>query len=123
MTRTAAAVLAVAGLGLLPAQGVAAAATIHVNDSSVHAGQKVRVFGRTGGGCDPSGSVTLLSKAFPHTHDFAGVPAVFADQKPNGHYSIRVRIPKSRAPGRYTISGRCGGGNLGVSRKLRVLAP
>ena len=51
------------------------------------------------------------------------MPAVFADQKPNGHYSIRVRIPKSRAPGRYTITGRCGGGNLGVSRKLRVLAP
>jgi hypothetical protein len=37
--------------------------------------------------------------------------------------SIRVRIPKSRTPGTYTISGRCGGGNLGVTRKLKVVAP
>jgi hypothetical protein len=123
MTRTAAVVLAAVALGLLPAEVVAATATINVNHSSVHAGKKVRVFGRTGGGCDPSGDVTLISKAFPHTHDFAGVPAVFAHQKPNGHYSIRVRIPKSRTPGTYTISGRCGGGNLGVTRKLKVLAP
>jgi hypothetical protein len=122
MTRTAAATLAIVALGLLSADALAATATINVNHS-VHAGQKVRVFGRTGGGCDPSGNVTLLSKAFPHTHEFAGVPAVFAAQKPNGHYSIRVRIPASRAPGRYTITGRCGGGNLGVTRKLKVLAP
>jgi hypothetical protein len=34
-----------------------------------------------------------------------------------------VRIPKSKTPKRYRISARCGGGNFGVSRRLRVLAP
>src|SRR3954468_19894607 len=121
MTRTAAAILAVAAAGLLPA-GALAAPTIHVKPKKVHAGQRVRVFGNVAG-CPAGGSVTLISRAFPKKHEFAGVPAVFAKVKAGGSYSKRVRIPKSKAPKRYTITGRCGGGNLGVVRKLRVLAP
>jgi hypothetical protein len=121
MTRTAAAVLAVAAAGLLPA-GALASPTMHVKPKKVHAGKKVRVFGNAAG-CQAGDSVTLISRAFPKKHEFAGVPAVFALVHADGSYSKRVRIPRSKAPKRYTVSGRCGGGNLGVSRKLRVLAP
>jgi hypothetical protein len=36
-------------------------------------------------------------------------------------YSVKTRIPPHRAPHHYAITGRCGGGNLGVSAHLRVL--
>jgi hypothetical protein len=121
MTRTAAAVLAIAAAGLLPA-GALASPTMHVKPKKVHAGQRVRVFGNAAG-CPAGDRVTLISFAFRKTHEFAGVPAVFATVKADGSYSKRVRIPRSKAPKRYSIGGRCGGGNLGVSRKLRVLAP
>jgi hypothetical protein len=121
MTRTAAAVLAVAAAGLLPA-GALASPTMHVKPKKVHAGQKVRVFGHAAG-CPTGDTVTLISRAFPKKHEFAGVPAVFTRVKAGGDYSKRVRIPRSKTPKRYTISARCGGGNLGVTRKLRVLAP
>jgi hypothetical protein len=47
---------------------------------------------------------------------------VFAARKSDGSYSVRVRIPASRHAATYTITGRCGGGNLGVTRKLKVTA-
>jgi hypothetical protein len=96
-----------------------ATATIRVKPAAVHRGKLVRVYGVVTG-C--GGSVTLISKAFAHTHDFAGLPAVFAARRADGSYSVRVRIPRTRTPGSYTISGRCGGGNIGVTRRLRVLA-
>jgi hypothetical protein len=122
MRRTTTAVLAVAALGLLPGEALAAA-TIHASPNPVHAGQRVHLFGNVGGGCAPGDQVTLMSFAFSHKHEFAGVPAVFARVKSNGNYSKRTRIPKARAPKKYAISARCGGGNFGITRKLRVLAP
>jgi hypothetical protein len=65
--------------------------------------------------------VTLISRAFSHRHDFAGLPALYARVRTNGDYSVRTRIPVTRRPARYRIGGRCGGGNLGVSARLRVL--
>src|SRR5215211_2327978 len=121
MRRTSTAFLAVAALGLAPGQAFAQA-TMHVKPKSVHAGKRVRVFG-SAGGCMPGGTVTLISRAFPATHEFAGVPAVFTPVRPSGNYSRRVRIPKGKTPKRYRITARCGGGNLGVSRRVRVLAP
>jgi hypothetical protein len=123
MRRTSTAILVVAALGIAP--GEALAATIHASPNPVHAGKRVRVFGNVGGpaGCQPGDQVTLLSFAFSGAHEFAGVPAVFAKVKANGHYSKRTRIPKGKAPKKYAISARCGGGNFGVTRKLKVLAP
>lgn len=80
----------------------------------------MRVYGAIPG-CVRGDQVTLLSKAFRHTYEFAGVPAVYTRVGANHRYSVRTTIPASRAPHRYTISGRCGGGNLGVSVTLRVL--
>jgi hypothetical protein len=121
MTRTATALLAIAALGLLPGEALAKP-TINVKPKSVHAGKRVHVFG-SAGGCPQGDSVTLMSRAFPNTHEFAGINAVFTPVKANGRYSVRVRIPANRTPKRYRISARCGGGNFGILRKLRVLAP
>src|SRR5919202_5614326 len=122
MTRVSAAVLAVAAAGLLPAAAVASSPTLHNKPKRVHAGERMRVFGNAGD-CAVGNRVTLISRAFPKRHEFAGVPAVFARVRPGGDFSRRVRIPRSKAPKRYTISARCGGGNFGITRKLRVLAP
>ena len=121
MTRTSAAVLALVAAGLLPAAAVASP-TLHVKPKKVHAGKRVRVFGNADG-CAAGSKVTLISRAFPKEHEFAGVPAVFATVHAGGDFNKRVRIPRTKTPKRYTISARCGGGNLGVTRKLRVLAP
>jgi hypothetical protein len=101
------------------ATSLAAGPTINVNPQSVPRGQIVRVFGVVPG-CPRGDQVTLISRAFSHLHEFAGVPAVFATVRRGHKYSKRTRIPAGRHPRRYTISGRCGGGNLGVTAHLRV---
>jgi len=93
--------------------------SIRVKPASVRAGSKVLVYG-SAGGCPKGDSVTLLSRAFPHTHEFAGVPAVFADVLAGDRYSHTVGIPARRRPGTYSITARCGGGNFGVRARLRV---
>src|SRR5215210_2610787 len=45
------------------------------------------------GGCNVGNRVSILSKAFVHTHDFAGLPAVFAKVKVTGRYRVSTRIP------------------------------
>jgi len=92
--------------------------SIKASPNPVHRGDFVRVHGNTGG-C--RSGLTLLSGAFSHEQEFAGVPAVFASVGAGGHYSVTTRIPAQRRPGNYAISGRCGGGNMGVSARLRVL--
>jgi hypothetical protein len=96
--------------------------SLHVNPARVSAGAQVRVFGNADG-CPRGDQVTLLSRAFSHAHEFAGVSAVFATVKRGGAFSTFTRIPVGRAAGRYVISARCGGGNLGVTAHLTVLAP
>jgi hypothetical protein len=100
-------------------------ATVQVSPRSVAAGDTVTVSGSVGpdaAGSECATSVTLLSKAFVHAHDFAGVPAVFAAVKPDGAFTVATTIPRSRPAGTYTVTGRCGGGNLGVSATLVVRA-
>jgi hypothetical protein len=98
----------------------AAPVAIHVSPTSVPSGGTVTLSGSVGPDCP--GSVILISKAFVHTHDFAGLPAVFVPVEPGGGFSTTTRIPSTRRPGTYTITGRCGGGNLGVSATLVVRA-
>jgi hypothetical protein len=92
--------------------------TLQVNPRRVRRGGFVRVHG---GVFACQGPVTLISAAFSPRHQFAGVPAISAPVRAHGAYSARTRIPAGRSPGVYTISGRCGGGNLGVQARLRVL--
>lgn len=96
--------------------------SIAVHPHSVHAGRRVRVFGLAGG-CPRGSQVALLSRAFSRRHEFAGVAAVFATVRAGDRYSVRTRIPRARRAGRYAITGRCGGGNFGISAQLHVVAP
>jgi hypothetical protein len=119
LVRSASLVTLAAGIALVQ-PAVAAGPSISANPNPVHRGHVVRVHGVVPG-CVPGDQVTLISHAFSHRHNFAGVSAVFARLDAHHAYSVRTTIPASRRPGRYVISGRCGGGNLGVSTTLRVL--
>jgi hypothetical protein len=114
-------VAAAAAVTLLTAPAWAAPVAINVTPASVVAGGTVHLSGSVGPTCP--GPVTLISAAFVHTHDFAGQPALFVPVKPGGAFSTTTRIPSTRMPGTYRITGRCGGGNLGVSATLRVRGP
>jgi hypothetical protein len=114
-----AATIALIALAATAAPALAAGTSISVTPHSVQAGQRVVVSG-SAGDCPKGDRVTLLSKAFSHRHDFAGVPAVFARVKNGGRFGHSVRIPAGIVAGRYSISARCGGGNLGATAHVRV---
>ncbi len=57
----------------------------------------------------------------PKTLELAGIPTVYGRVGRSGAFSARAAIPARAHPGAYTISGRRGGGNLGVFARLRVL--
>jgi len=71
-------------------------------------------------GCPVGDAVIIISRAFVHTHDFAGLPAVLARVKSGGSFRVTTRIPATKRPGRYRVTGRCGGGNLGFLKHLTV---
>ncbi len=73
------------------------------------------------GDCRVGNTVSLLSRAFVHTHEFAGVPAVLARVRAGGSFHGTTAIPRTRMRGRYVVTGRCGGGNLGVTAHVRVI--
>ena len=116
---TLAAGTAVAALAL--AGAVTAATSLIVAPAAVHRGNRVIIRGNAGG-CPVGDAVTIISRAFAHTHDFAGLPAVFARVRSGGKFGIRPRIPSTKAAGNYGVTARCGGGNLGVSATIHVVA-
>jgi hypothetical protein len=102
----------------------ASAATIVVSPTTVSTSGTVTVSGdvSAGGalGCAVPGPVTLISNAFSGISEFAGQGAVMLPVDATGHFSSRVTLKPSVAAGTYTITGRCGGGNLGVVANLTV---
>jgi len=113
-----AALVLAAALAVVPA-AAAVRPTLTVTPSSVPRGHVVALRGNADG-CPAGDNVELLSRAFVHTHDFASVPAVYAPVRQGGLFRAATRIPATKAPGSYTITARCGGGNLGVLRRLAV---
>ena len=111
--------VATASLSLAGGTALAAAPDIDVRPVGAYRGELVRVSGNAGN-CMPGNTVTLISGAFGGTQEFAGVPAIPAVVRSGGSFSVRTRIPRGRAIGLYTVSGRCGGGNLGATARLRV---
>lgn len=107
------------GASVAPSLTFSVGPSIRATPSSVAAGAFVRVAGLAGG-CPAGNQVTLISRAFSHAHDFAGVSAVFATVGSGDTYAVRTRIPASRQAGTYSISARCGGGTFGVTAQLRV---
>jgi hypothetical protein len=108
-----------AGAALLASVVAATPPSLSLTPSTVRAGHAVRISG-SADGCPVGDDVTILSHAFVHTHDFAGVPAVLAPVRRGGKFSATTTIPRSRRAGRYSVTARCGGGNLGVLKYLRV---
>ena len=115
------------GLAIVVASGLdvsgrsnAPTVALTVSPRTVHRGHSVLVQG-VAGGCTSGDTVTILSHAFPATHSFAGVPAALAQVGSAGRFSTIVTIPRLRLPATYTITARCGGGNLGVEAHLTVL--
>ena len=106
----------------MPAQ----AATITASPSSVAVGGQVTLSGDVLAngqpGCTVPGEATLISPAFNGLGEFAGVGAVTAPVDAAGNFATTVTLPATTAPGTYEISGRCGGGNLGVTATLTVVA-
>jgi hypothetical protein len=100
---------------------IAAVAAPHltVSPAAVTPGHVVIVRG-TADGCPVGDAVTIISGAFAHTHDFAGQPAIFARVRAGGKFGIRTRIPPTKGPGKYDVTARCAGGNLGVLVRLTV---
>jgi hypothetical protein len=111
-----------AGMCAATASASTTAVFLHAGPNPVHRGHRVIIRGNVGAGCPVGDAVTIFSKAFAHTHDFAGLPAVFALVRPGGKFGIRPRIPSTKAPGAYDVGARCGGGNLGVSATIHVVA-
>jgi len=106
--------------------GLAAAATaaaarpsLSLTPSVARPGQLVVVHGNADG-CPAGDTVFVLSKAFAPKHEFAGVPAVLARVRRGGVFQVTTRIPATRRPSTYVVTGRCGGGNLGILRRLVV---
>jgi hypothetical protein len=106
--------------------GVAAAATataatpsLSLTPSTVRPGHTTLIRGNADG-CPVGDTVVVISRAFSRAHEFAGVPAVLARVRPGGTFRATARVPAARRPGRYVVTARCGGGNLGLARYLIV---
>jgi hypothetical protein len=115
-----------AGLGIVVASGLDVSGrgssvnvALAVTPSTVRRGGRVLVHG-VAGGCPAGDSATILSHAFSPAHEFASVPAVYAQVGSAGRFSTTTTIPSTLAPGRYGVTARCGGGNLGVSATITV---
>jgi hypothetical protein len=103
----------------LAAPAAAAAPTLQANPQTVSAGGSVQVTGS----CEPNTTGFAISQAFLHdaSHDFAGVGAAPFSTNAAGRFAVTTQVPASIAAGRYTITARCGGGNLGVTAALTVV--
>jgi hypothetical protein len=106
----------VAALVLVPA-ALAAAPSLHVQPATVHAGGLVHVRGNADG-CQKGSTVFIFSRAFPG-HGSFGVGEVKARVRAGGKFRGSVHV-RRHAHGRYRVTARCGGGNLGVVAHLRV---
>ena len=98
---------------------VAAIVSLVVSPTVVHPGGAVRVTGNADG-CPRGDTVLILSRAFSSRTGFAGVPALRARVRAGGAFATTGRIRVHAARGRYGVTARCGGGNLGVEAHVTV---
>jgi hypothetical protein len=109
---------------VLAAAAPASAATIAVSPTTVQTSGTVTVSGDVlvngTRGCAVGDDVTLISNAFTGFSEFAGRGALVLPVDSTGHFTSTVALKPSVPAGSYTISGRCGGGNLNGSATLTV---
>ena len=102
----------------LVAVAMLAAPSLHLGRAVASPGAPVRVFGNAGS-CPAGDMITILSRAFAGP-GFAGIGGVSTRVRPGGSFSAVARVAVGAPPGRYAVTARCGGGNLGIARSLLV---
>jgi hypothetical protein len=117
-------IVAVVGMAFF-APGALAATSSHflkASPAKVAQGKTVTVSGSVDHGCQighKGDTATIFSKAFKGAtkQNFAGVPAVSASlaNSKNGTFSLKVTLASNVKPGKYSVGGRCGGGNFGTT--------
>jgi hypothetical protein len=121
-------IAALAVLAVTAPSALAASHFLKVSPGITAPAAKVKVSGSVGrsGGCEighKGDSAVVFSKAFKGAtkHNFAGVPSVSVDLSKNktGAFSFKITLSQKLKAGKYTISGRCGGGKFGQAT-LRV---
>jgi len=117
MSRTFAVALVVLAAVAVAASATASRPRIVVRPRTVALGGTVRVSGNAGT-CTVGDTVTLISGAFPG-HAF-GRGTLSGLVRAGHSFSVVGRVPANVPAGRYSVSGRCGGGNLGVAATIRV---
>jgi hypothetical protein len=100
------------------AAGATSAVSLRVRPTVVSPGGLVRVSGNADG-CPRGDQVVVLSRPFAGT-PFAGVGTIRARVRAGGAFSATGRVRRYARPGRYGVTARCGGGNLGVLVHIRV---
>ncbi|MDX6510256.1 MAG: hypothetical protein QOG81_2008 [Gaiellaceae bacterium] len=95
-----------------------ARAALRVSPATVSPGAQVHVSGNAAG-CPLGDTVMVLSRAFVG-QGFAGVGSTPARVRRGGVFAATGRVRRYAAAGRYVVTARCGGGNLGVTAHLRV---
>jgi hypothetical protein len=120
-------IVAVVGLAVFaPGAFAASSHFVKVSPGKVQQGNAVTVSGSVGHGCrtgHKGDSATIISKAFKGAtkHNFAGVPSVSASlaKSKKGTFKVKVTLSNNVKTGKYSVTGRCGGGNFG-STTLKV---
>ena len=107
------------GLTALVAAAPAAASRVHlaVLPATVSPGAAIRVVGNAGT-CHVGDQVAAISSAFPG-HQF-GKGALYGRVVAGGGFTIHGHVRSGLHAGRYVVTARCGGGNLGVAAHVRV---
>ena len=104
---------------VLSGAAAATAGRVHmvVQPATVAPGGIVAVSARSSP-CSARDQVILISAAF-RGHAY-GEGAVSGPIGRHGSFAVRTRIRAKLQPGRYLVTARCGGGNLGVSAVITV---
>ena len=103
-------------LALAPAAG--ARVRLAVAPRIVSPGGAISVTGNAGS-CRAGNVVFAISRAFPG-RAFGGEGALTARVRRGGGFAVHGRVRRGLRAGRYVVTARCGGGNLGVSAVVRV---
>ena len=120
VSRSAALVLVTAVFTITSALPAAASDEISVVPASAAPGDTVTIAGIVGtSGCPADDAAQLTSTDVLFPPDGFG-PA--APREASGKFSIQYAIPASTPPDTYSIGVRCGGGNVGISAQLEVVA-
>jgi hypothetical protein len=117
-------IVAVVGLAVF-APGAFAASSSHflkVAPAKAAQGQTIAITGSVDHGCQighKGDTATIFSKAFKGAtkHNFAGVPSISASlaKSKDGTFKVKLTLASNVKTGKYSVGGRCGGGNFGTT--------